>query len=568
MVTLQFSVNGSQVEVPDVGASLLDVLREDLGCSSVKDGCSPQGQCGCCTVLVDGAPRVSCVTPARRVAGRNIVTLEGLDNDDRDRWAQAFCDTGASQCGFCTPGIVMRFAGLEAKADERAAVDEAAVARSLAAHLCRCTGWRSIIDAWDAAAPGDTPVAIRTGELDSDADDARAPAQERALLEGGVPQQTGPEVALGRGGFADDTAPDDALVAVLNADDEWVVAESRAEARVLAGKRQGRRTTASAAVPLSLPEGDWLRTLQTSWVEPAYLETDASWCEPGGAPSSTLANGGAFGSKVDSEVREVAQRLAEEHGRPVRVLYSREDAVRRGPKRPPVAAGIRADGSGVLRIGVGRGFGSGEGPNEGDGPPEWFGGLVAQVAQVAPGLSVEAVAIAGPATSAAIRGVGWVEAAVLQAALDPADPAGSDDDGFGPWVVSPAAGAARARLTGADGEPVIAVEVDAGEVLDPVVLNSYCQGAAHMAWSWVTSESLFVDPEGAVHDLTIRSFGVVGAAGTPSIEVTLAPDAGPMASGRAPGTSVNGSDTVFAAVAAEVWRASGWAPEWPTGALR
>ena len=72
---LQLVVDGEQVEVPDRGASLLEVLREDLGRRSAKDGCSPQGQCGCCTVLVDGQPRVACVTPARRVAGRSVTTV-------------------------------------------------------------------------------------------------------------------------------------------------------------------------------------------------------------------------------------------------------------------------------------------------------------------------------------------------------------------------------------------------------------------------------------------------------------------------------------------------------------
>ncbi|MHB1912995.1 MAG: (2Fe-2S)-binding protein, partial [Acidimicrobiales bacterium] len=92
----------------DDGCSLLEALRDRLGRRSAKDGCSPQGQCGCCTVWVDGAARVACVTPARRVAGRSVTTLDGLDPDVRDRWAGAFLDHGASQCGFCTPGIIMR----------------------------------------------------------------------------------------------------------------------------------------------------------------------------------------------------------------------------------------------------------------------------------------------------------------------------------------------------------------------------------------------------------------------------------------------------------------------------
>src|SRR5438128_8953530 len=102
-----FRLNGRVVEVPDDGSSLLAVLRDRLGLTSAKDGCSPQGQCGCCTVLVDGAPRVACVTPARRVAGRSITTIEGMDAAVRRRWADAFVATGASQCGFCTPGIIV-----------------------------------------------------------------------------------------------------------------------------------------------------------------------------------------------------------------------------------------------------------------------------------------------------------------------------------------------------------------------------------------------------------------------------------------------------------------------------
>ena len=223
-MTLSFSVDGRDVTVADDGASLLEVLRDRLGLRSAKDGCSPQGQCGCCTVLVDGAPRVACVTPARRVAGRAVTTLDGLDPAERDDWAERFCATGASQCGFCTPGIIVRLSGLRAKGT--AADDHAAVDRALAAHLCRCTGWRTIHEAWAAPTAGSG-----AGDRDLDA------AARRATIEGGVPQQVGPEVALGRAGFADDTAPPDALVAVRSADGGWVVAETLREAREASGKR-------------------------------------------------------------------------------------------------------------------------------------------------------------------------------------------------------------------------------------------------------------------------------------------------------------------------------------------
>jgi CO/xanthine dehydrogenase Mo-binding subunit len=97
--------------------------------------------------------------------------------------------------------------------------------------------------------------------------------------------------------------------------------------------------------------------------------------------------------------------------------------------------------------------------------------------------------------------------------------------------------------------------VSCGEVLDAVVLRSYCIGAAHQALGWVRTEGIAVDELGEPHDLTIRSFGVLRAADTPRIEVEL--------DGAARGPAVNGSDAVFAAVAAAAWRAEGFPPQWP-----
>src|SRR3954462_8575686 len=184
---MQFTLDGRSVSVDDTDSSLLEVLRDRLGARSPKDGCSPQGQCGCCTVLVDDAPRVACVTPARRVAGRAITTVDGLPDSERRAWANAFCATGASQCGFCTPGIIMRLAALRAKGSGD-------VNGALLAHLCRCTGWRTIGEAFGA-------YGAETGSRDLDA------ASRGATIEGGVPQRVAPNVALGGGGFADDTAP-------------------------------------------------------------------------------------------------------------------------------------------------------------------------------------------------------------------------------------------------------------------------------------------------------------------------------------------------------------------------
>ena len=191
LLTLRFQLDGRSVEVTDDGVSLLDALRGRLGVHTAKDGCSPQGQCGCCTVWVDGQPRVACVTPLARVAGRSVTTLDGLA--EADAWCDTFAAHGATQCGFCTPGIIMRVAALTPEQRQ----SSVAIDRALAAHLCRCTGWVGI-----GVAVGAFP------EPTHDRDPAAS--ARRAALEGGSAQSVGAAAAGGRGGFADDTAPADA----------------------------------------------------------------------------------------------------------------------------------------------------------------------------------------------------------------------------------------------------------------------------------------------------------------------------------------------------------------------
>ncbi len=519
----ELTVDGTLHRFDAVDGSLLDLLRDRLGSRSAKDGCSPQGQCGCCTVLVDGEPRVACVTPARRVRGRSITTLDGIDPDRRSAWAEALCSTGGSQCGFCTPGIIVRLEGARSKRPEQP-LDRTAVDQALRAHLCRCTGWQTIGEAARLVTGPPSGDGVRH---DDPARDLVA-AGRRATIEGRSPQHVAPEVSLGQAGFAADTAPDDALVALPTPQGEWVVGESLAEARAAAGSIQGRRTTVDHAWPLEVPvaeDGPWAATLRTTWVEPAHLETDASWCRPGEEPVSALANGGSFGAKTAGNIEAVAHRLADDHGRPVLALATREHAVRWGPKRPPVAAGIRSDGSGVINV-------------------VRTDGIAERIAAVAPDLEVVEVDVAGPPTSVMLRAAGWAEAAVLTTALSPGEVE----------VRSPEGAIARADIV--DG--AINVTVRCGQPLDPVVLRSYCIGAAHMGWSWLTSEALAVDAEGTIHDLTIRSFGIVRALDTPPIHVTIEDDDRP---------PINGSDAVFAAVAAAGWRASGGRQDWPVGAI-
>ena len=128
----------------------------------MKDGCAPEGSCGACTVIVDGHAIVSCAQPAARIAGRSVETLEGLPDEIRSGWAGAFARTGASQCGFCSPGIVMKAEALLRRRPDPSAAE---VTHALAGNLCRCTGYTSIVEAVLAAAgprrAGDVKEAAR-----------------------------------------------------------------------------------------------------------------------------------------------------------------------------------------------------------------------------------------------------------------------------------------------------------------------------------------------------------------------------------------------------------------------
>ena len=123
--------------------SLLDVLRSRLHLFGVKDGCR-EGQCGACTVLIDGAPAASCIFPARAVEGRSIETAAGLTDPAGVAVRQALAAGGGIQCGFCTPGIVTM---LTALLRSYPSPDEGLIREALAGNLCRCTGYAQIVEA-------------------------------------------------------------------------------------------------------------------------------------------------------------------------------------------------------------------------------------------------------------------------------------------------------------------------------------------------------------------------------------------------------------------------------------
>ncbi len=145
---VSFVVNGTPVTVRRDHPHLLSALREELDITSPKDGCSPSGQCGCCTVMVDGRAIVACQQPLAKVAGAEVITLEGLPDATRERFAAAFAACGGLQCGFCIPGIVMRTHHQMAKrAAKGQTLTREAMVPHLGAHLCRCTGYVKILDA-------------------------------------------------------------------------------------------------------------------------------------------------------------------------------------------------------------------------------------------------------------------------------------------------------------------------------------------------------------------------------------------------------------------------------------
>jgi aerobic carbon-monoxide dehydrogenase small subunit len=153
MTAFRFTVNATPVEVDVPGMRrLLDVLREELALTGTKEGCG-EGECGACTVLLDGAPVDSCLVPICQVEGTHVATVEGLAPaaNRLDALQTAFLETGGAQCGICTPGMLM--AG-RAYLDDGGGPDDDAIREAIAGNLCRCTGYTKIVEAIALAAGG------------------------------------------------------------------------------------------------------------------------------------------------------------------------------------------------------------------------------------------------------------------------------------------------------------------------------------------------------------------------------------------------------------------------------
>lgn len=147
---ISLKVNGKR-RMADVGADtlLIDMLRNDFRLTGVKEGCGA-GECGACTVLLDGDAVCSCVVPAVQACGREVTTIEGLEADgELDAIQQAFIDCDATQCGFCTPGMIMSAKALLLKNPHPTRGE---IKRAIAGNICRCTGYLPIVNAVEAAA--------------------------------------------------------------------------------------------------------------------------------------------------------------------------------------------------------------------------------------------------------------------------------------------------------------------------------------------------------------------------------------------------------------------------------
>ena len=242
MKTIRFHLNGEAREIeawPD--QPLIEVLRESFKLKSLKAGCSQQRECGACLTLIDGQPKVTCAVRVAQVEGRAITTLEGVSDNERRLYADAFQVAAGMQCGFCTPGLVLRIKWIT---DQGQRLSRAEIARLIDGHLCRCTGYVKIIDAVEL---------IQQAKLGG----ALPPVVEDGGVGKPLRRYQGAELALGQRPFvADIDAPDmlyGALVLSAHARAK-ILRVDVAKALALGRRRRGRDRQGRSRRPLGWPD--------------------------------------------------------------------------------------------------------------------------------------------------------------------------------------------------------------------------------------------------------------------------------------------------------------------------
>lgn len=300
--TVAFKVNGREVSVQADHPHLLSALRDELGITSPKDGCSPSGQCGCCTVLLDGKAMVSCVTGLDKAAGKEVTTLEGFDPAERDRLARAFASTGALQCGFCTPGIVVRAKALiDQKGSE---LDRQTIEGRLGAHLCRCTGYVKIIDAIELLASGaPIPDPVLSGKIG-----------------GRGAKYEGAELSLGDRGYIDDMVVPGMLHAALRLTDH-------ARADVVAidpARAEGEPGVIAVYTAADIPGDLKVGLIHKDW--PVMIPVSGRTSYSGDVLAVVVAEDVRTARRA-AELVDVEYRVLDPFTDPVIALASNEDAV-------------------------------------------------------------------------------------------------------------------------------------------------------------------------------------------------------------------------------------------------
>ncbi len=246
MRTIKFQLNGEarQVEAwPD--QPLLEVLRETFKLKSLKSGCAPQRECGACLALIDGLPTMTCGVKIAKVEGQSITTLEGVPDDERRLYADAFQAAAGLQCGFCAPGLVLRIKWLT---DQEEKLTRAEIAKLLDSHLCRCTGYAKIIDAVELI------QAVKLGG-----------AAPPVVANGGVGQSLkryqGGELALGERPFVADVDAPGLLYGVL-------ALSAHARARIVkidVAKALAHPGVVAVATAKDVPGERWIGQIYADW---------------------------------------------------------------------------------------------------------------------------------------------------------------------------------------------------------------------------------------------------------------------------------------------------------------
>ena len=306
------TVNGARRDVEaHAGETLLDLLRYRCHLISPKRGCAPAGQCGSCVALVDGEPHATCTIGADACEGREVVTVEGLPATDREMFASAFAATHGLQCGFCTPGLVIRAHHLLAT---QPSPSRAEIAASLGEHLCRCTGWIKVIDAIERVARarrGEALAALpATGGVGARVERYRA----RALT-------------LGEHPFVDDLSPAGMLFGALTLSEH-------ARARVLrvdTSRARAHPGVVAVVTAADVPGERWNGLIHQDW--PAFVaEGEEVRCV-----GDVLA---AVAAETEVAAREAAAQVVVEYA-PLPAVLSPEAALAPGaPRVNPVHANL------------------------------------------------------------------------------------------------------------------------------------------------------------------------------------------------------------------------------------